>query len=120
MSDRDAAKYADWATELEKRRNALRGDRRRLIWLLPLAVLTAPIGLHWSGLVALWIFCVWTSAWAIGTYIAVMYDWDYARQLEAARKEIANLGQHGPPPADKPDIWASKRARHPGQVRFRS
>ena len=119
MSGRDVAKYADWATELEKRRAALRVDRRRLVWLLPVAVLTAPIGLHWSGLVALWIFCVWTSAWAIGTYIAVMYDWDYARQLEGARAEIANL-EHGAAPVEKPDLWASKRARHPGQVRFRS
>lgn len=119
MSGPDAAKYAAWATELETRRAALRVDRRRLIWLLPVGVITAPFGLHWSGLVALWIFCVWTSAWAIGTYIAVMYDWDYARQLEGARGEIANL-EGGAPPVEKPDPYASQRLRHPGQVRFRS
>ncbi len=112
-------KYAAWAIELEERRAALRRNRRTLRWLLPVALLTAPIGFHWTPLVALWIFCAWTSTWAIGTYITVMYDWDYQRQVEAARGEIAQL-EHGEPVPEPVDLWESRRARHPGQVRFRS
>jgi hypothetical protein len=91
MSDDKLAKYEAWAARLEENISSLARQRRSYYGIFFGSVALSALGFFFGRWLGVGTFATGVMVCIAGLYISTTRRWEYERELERTREEIAHM-----------------------------